>query len=87
MEKVKTQNNYKICKYCIITKGIKGSDLAKEDLSNDEAFCEHIENVHGIVVKREGETKEDARKRCAAKGIVTDRTKCQCQECKEMRAK
>lgn len=74
-----------ICKYCVMRYGIKGSEIYEKDLSNDEDFYNHIEEVHGIPVMREGETKEDTEKRCAAKGIVSDRNKCQCQECKEIR--
>ena len=66
-------------------KGIKGSEVAEKNLETDENLYEHIENVHGIVVVREGETQKQAKERCAAKGIVKDRNKCQCQECQELR--
>jgi len=65
--------------------GIKGSELQEKSLDNDEDFYNHIEEVHGIPVTREGETKAQAKKRCADKGIVKDRNKCQCQECNELR--
>ena len=79
-------NNYRICRYCVMKYGVKGSELADKNLENDEDFYNHVEEVHGIPVVREGETEEQAKERCAAKGIVDDRNKCQCQECKELRS-
>ena len=77
--------SYRICRYCVLKYGIKGSELKEKNLETDEDLYNHIEEVHGIPVGREGETEQQTKKRCAAKGIVEDRGKCQCQECKELR--
>jgi hypothetical protein len=41
--------------------------------------------VHGTPVIREGETEEECKKRCEAKGLSPDRNKCVCEECKIFR--
>ena len=76
---------YRVCKYCVLRYGIKGSELAEKSFEDDETFYNHIEEEYGVIVKREGESSEQATIKCAAKGIVSDRSKCQCQECKELR--
>ena len=75
----------RICTYCIMKYGIRGSEIDEQDLSNDEAFANHLEECHGLIVRREGETMAHATKRCAEKGIVTDRAKCGCRDCREKR--
>ena len=76
----------RICKHCIAKYGIRGSEVAEQDLSDDEAFYNHIEEYHGIPVKREGETEQQASDRCAAKGSVPDSAKCKCRDCREKRS-
>ena len=76
---------YTICKYCIAKYGIKGSEVSKQHLETDEDLANHIEEIHGIIVIRNGETEKEAIERCCKKGIVADRSICQCQECKELR--
>lgn len=85
MKEMKMTKSFNICKYCVMKYGIKGSELAENNLETDEDLANHIEEVHGIPVIRKGETEEQTTKRCAEKGIVSDRNKCQCQECKELR--
>jgi len=82
---MKMTKSFKICKYCIMKYGIKGSELSENNLETDEDLANHIEEVHGIPVIRKEETEEQTIKRCAEKGIVSDRNKCKCQECKELR--
>lgn len=72
------------CRYCITKKGLKGSEI-KNLPQTDEEFANHVEETHGILVMREGETEEQTKQRCAKKGIVSDRMKCQCGDCREMR--
>lgn len=72
------------CKYCVMKYGFSFRDKDRI-FETDEDLYNHIEEWHGIRVIREGETEEMATKRCAEKGIVTNRTKCQCIECKELR--
>lgn len=50
------------CRICIMTKGLKGSDLKSLPQTQDE-LAEHLEREHGIVVKRDNETDEQATKR------------------------
>ena len=75
----------RICQYCVMRYGIKGSEIEERDLSDDEEFANHLEEYHGMIVNRAGETEEQAVMRCAAKGIVSDETKCKCHDCREKR--
>lgn len=74
----------KKCQRCIAQFGFKLSDKNKT-FGTDEELYEHVENVHGVIVIRDGETEEKAKERCAQKGILLDRTKCACEECKILR--
>lgn len=74
-----------VCKICIAKYGFKLSDKDKSFETVDE-LAEHMEDVHGIPVMREGESEQQAVDRCAAKGIVPDTSKCQCKDCKEGRS-
>mgnify|MGYP001611031569 FL=1 len=73
-----------VCTKCIAQFGFRLSDKSKS-FETDEELYEHMENVHGMFVIREGETEEQAEARCAKKGIVADITICQCEECKILR--
>ena len=73
-----------VCSMCIAKFGFKLSDKNKT-FETDRELAEHMENVHGIIVIRKGETEKEAEERCAKKGIVSDRNKCQCEECKMLR--
>ena len=75
----------RICSYCVMKYGIRGSEIDEQDLSDDNKFADHLEECHGMIVKRKGETNSQAIKRCAKKGIVSDETKCQCRDCREKR--
>ena len=70
-----------VCSKCIAQFGFRLSDKSKT-FETDEELYEHMENVHGMFVMRKGETEQQAEERCAKKGIVADRTICQCEECK-----
>jgi hypothetical protein len=52
-----------LCKLCIALTGVRTSDA----LPNEEALIAHIEAVHHMPVKREGETEVDAQRRFLAK--------------------
>lgn len=73
-----------VCIKCIAQFGFRLSDKSKT-FETDEELYEHMENVHGMFVSREGETEQQAEERCAKKGIVADRAICQCEECKILR--
>lgn len=79
------KNNYLLCKLCVARDGIKGSALEEKGFLSEEHLFAHIEMAHGVYVIREGETEEQATFRCAAKGIVPDKTKCQCEDCRRKR--
>lgn len=72
------------CKICIAKYGLNLGDNGKI-FETDKELYEHLENFHGRIVMRSGETEEEAVKRCEEKGIVPDRNKCQCEECKILR--
>lgn len=73
------------CKYCIMTKGLKGSEISSLP-QTDEEFAKHIESEHHIPVGREGETEEETMKRFRqeypeAGNLAT----CKCPQCAEKR--
>lgn len=74
----------RVCAICVAKFGFKPADKEKT-MEMDEELHEHLENFHGLIVMREGETEEQAKKRCAEKGIVADRSECRCEECKLLR--
>ena len=76
----------RVCKICMVKFGFKPADKEKT-METDEKLYEHLENFHGLVVIRtqEGETEEQAKKRCDDKGLSSDRSKCRCEECKLLR--
>lgn len=72
------------CKICVSRIGFKLSD--KERIfDTEDQLAEHLENEHGQMVIRDGETGEQAMARCAKKGIVLDRTECRCNDCNRNR--
>lgn len=72
------------CKICVARYGLRGSEIGDLPKTQEE-LAEHLENEHGMVVIREGETRQQADARCTAKGIVPDQTKCQCADCRKLR--
>lgn len=54
------------CKICIVSKGLKGSDVGSLPQTEEE-LAEHIEREHHTIVIRVGETKEQALRRVLAK--------------------
>lgn len=74
------------CKFCVAKHGFKLSDKDRI-FQTDEQLYEHLENQHGVPVMRKGETSDQAIARCAKKGIVKDKNKCKCGDCKEERGK
>lgn len=73
---------YRICKYCILERGIKGSELKEKHLETDEDLVNHIESEHHIRVLREGETEEKCEERFYKTYPEARDTKtCKCPEC------
>jgi predicted small metal-binding protein len=67
-----------------MTKGFSFANTDRMFETMDE-LAEHLENEHGQVVIREGESEEEAVERCAKKGIVRDRMVCACKDCQRSR--
>ncbi len=72
---------------CTICVGRNGFTLADKDriFESDNELANHMEDVHGIPVAREGETTDQAEERCAQKGVVVDRSICACKDCQNLR--
>jgi hypothetical protein len=69
------------CKYCIIAKGLKGSEIDALPQTEEELF-DHLEHEHHIPVRREGETSEQARERLyTTYPEARDPKTCKCPRC------
>jgi len=86
---LKRKNSKLICPICLKRMGLKKAYRflrgKKSMFKNEKEFFNHVENEHGQVVVREGETEEEAKERCRKKGIYQDPQKCQCADCKRKR--
>ena len=69
------------CKYCVMEEGITVGDC----FQTEEELAEHLEMEHDIVVRRPGETEEEARERAKAKNPRIGTDNCRCPVCKEKR--
>ena len=77
---------YTVCRYCVATKGLKGSELKKRDLSDPEKMAKHIESEHNIPVRRPGETSQQAMKRFRKEQPQAGNPElCKCPECQAER--
>ena len=47
------------CKICIMTKGLRGSEIGSLP-QNEEELADHMEKVHHMPVRRDGETHEES---------------------------
>lgn len=60
-----------VCRLCVADRGLRAADLQQwphADAPGAEEWLErHLEDDHGLIVRRDGETDEDARKRVAAR--------------------
>ena len=73
------------CKYCVMTKGLRGSDIVNLPQNKDE-LIEHIEREHHIPVARKGETEEETIARHqAAYPEAADPLTCRCPACTHVR--
>lgn len=54
---------YIICKYCIVEKGIIGSELKKRNFTTVKDLANHIESEHHIPVAGKEETEEECKER------------------------
>ena len=51
-----------VCKICIMTRGLRGSEIDSLPQDEEELF-DHLEKVHHMPVQREGETREQCYER------------------------
>jgi hypothetical protein len=71
-----------VCKYCILTKGLRGADLQNwPSIDDEEAKVRHIESEHHIPVRREGETVAECKERFAREYPEAGGPNCKCPEC------
>lgn len=64
------------CKLCVMTKGLRMVDPDRPLFETDEALFDHMEAEHHVVVRREGESQEDADRRVLTTGNP-------CPQCRE----
>ena len=74
------------CKYCILTKGLKGTgenltDGKKIMFDTEEELCDHVEMEHDIPVMREDETESECKERFNKINRRSGTENCQCPEC------
>ena len=71
-----------VCKICVMTKGLRGSELNQwPDVSDIEGRAQHIESVHHIPVGRDGETEEQTMERFRREYPKAGTAACQCPSC------
>lgn len=74
------------CKYCIMTKGLKGSEISSLP-QNEEELARHIEREHHIPVRRDHETKGQCEERFYRENPdAANPETCKCPACERKRA-
>ena len=72
-----------VCRYCVMTKGIRGSELDDwPEYDDKDAHIRHIEQVHHIPVYRAGETEEQTLERFHQENPDASGLNCRCPDCK-----
>lgn len=66
------------CKICLLTKGLKGKDIASLPQTQEE-LDKHLEDEHHMPVQRPGESEEQTIARFVAAHPGVDK----CEDCKE----
>lgn len=75
-----------VCRYCVLTVGIKGSDIENWPAPEDnEAIAKHIESEHHIPVQRKGESAEQTQERFRAAYPEAGGPTCKCPDCVRVR--
>lgn len=76
-----------MCRWCIVTKGLHGSELDTwPTTDDDEGIAKHIETEHNIPVRRVHETNPQCRERFAREHPeAADPTTCKCPSCANAR--
>lgn len=68
------------CKYCILIKGLKGSEISQLPQTEEE-LMQHIEREHHIPVRRDNETVEEAMARFKRENPDAGGPNCKCPDC------
>lgn len=68
------------CKYCIATRGLKGSEISGLPKTKEE-LMDHIEREHHIPVRRGKETTAECEKRFAREQPEAYGPNCKCPAC------
>ena len=72
------------CKYCIMARGLRGSDIGGLPQTEDE-LVEHIEREHHIPVSRDGETNTETQERFKRENPQAGGPNCRCPKCVDER--
>ena len=70
------------CKYCLLTKGLCGSEISSLPQTDEELF-QHIEREHHIPVGREGETPDQTMERFRRENPEAGGPDCKCPRCQQ----
>lgn len=68
------------CKLCIMTKGLKGSEIGSLP-KNDEELVQHMERDHHVPVRRDSETPEECLERFKRENPEAGGPNCKCPSC------
>lgn len=69
------------CKFCILTRGIRGSEIASLP-ETEEELLQHIEREHHVPVRRKNETLEECKERFQRENPEAGGPNCKCPDCK-----
>jgi len=69
------------CKYCILTKGLKGSEVSSLPQTEEE-LINHLEREHHIPVRRENETPAECMARFQRENPEAGGPNCKCPTCR-----
>lgn len=72
------------CNYCIMSKGLKGSEVSNLPQTEEE-MAQHFEKEHHIPVERENETGEECMERFNRENPDAGGPNCKCPECVHQR--
>lgn len=73
------------CKYCIMTKGLKGSEINQLPKTQEELY-KHIESEHHIPVRGENETEKECLERFQKENPEASGPNCKCPGCQAKRS-
>lgn len=70
-----------LCPFCLAVDGLKAEDIDEKSFPDDDAFADHLEEEHDIIVRRDDEDDDKATKRVKEKNPRIGTDKCKCPEC------